>query len=482
MFEFKKYIKLIDIAFYVVLGFLLLNFKFTGGFYFILSEVVFIVYLLFILQILRSGLFKYVYEPPIFFLFFSFIYEFLKFPYYFGYTSIGKLVDASLLGASKFRISDYYANSAFLLLYQAICIAVLLICYFLVVKRKSKVPVIKKVSITKDTFLVAICAIFLVGSTVALYSITGGNLLFLLTRRSGNEEASKILQSNYLVAFSTAFVLIIVPVLIGFRVFSNRPWKKLLFIYLPAIILEYIISGGRGFIIYSLAALFTIFSSKPGFSISITKIAMVGGSAIMLFSILGLVRRSFSDTSNILNNIKDQSEVEDEWYYELSGYQLQFRDEMVFENASKAGFLLGDSYLNLVTFAFPKSLLGDAKPDFIDLDVVRNFWGRDDVGLPLNSMTESYYNFSFFGILIFLLFGFVMARITQWLANNQSVVYKCIVVVLLFYAETWSTTYLVYVLQTLIVVYFPLKFVKEKLEKQDTNKSAPEGSLVFDNS
>ena len=83
MFEFDKYQKILTVLFYATALFFLFNFKFEGSFEYIISEIAFVGYCLYILTILRSGIFKYIYEPPVFFLLFSFIYEVLKFPYYF---------------------------------------------------------------------------------------------------------------------------------------------------------------------------------------------------------------------------------------------------------------------------------------------------------------------------------------------------------------------------------------------------------------
>jgi hypothetical protein len=135
---------------------------------------------------------------------------------------------------------------------------------------------------------------------------------------------------------------------------------------------------------------------------------------------------------------------------------------MVFANANRAGYLFGKTYLNLIFFPIPRSFLADLKPNFVDSEVANNFWRRDDVGLPLNSMIESYYNFGFFGIIVFALMGLIMSKITFFILNNKSIILTCFAIVLLFYCQTWSTTYLVYVFQYLIVIYLPLIFLKIK--------------------
>jgi oligosaccharide repeat unit polymerase len=461
MFEFRKYKSVIDVVWYATIIFVIFNFKFENDFAFVLSELCFVAYLLYILSILRSKIFKHIYEPPIFFLFFSFIYEFLKFPYYFKYTTVNAINAASELGTPRYKVPDYFSNSALLLLYQIICITVLMYVYQLL-KKPAKPKPYKPVTILGENYLLGVCILFLIAGAIGLYQITGGNLLFLLTRRAGNEEAGKILKDNFFVAFSPIFVLICVPILIGIKVFSQKPWKRLLIIYIPAMVLEYIVSGGRGFIIYSIATTFIIISSQKGFSFSVVRLSLIGGTVVLLFSFLGLIRRSFTDTKNILDNLKSRSEVEDQWYYEITSYQLQLRDEMVFANASRFGFVLGGTYSNLIFFMFPRSVIGDSKPEFLDLQVSEDFWNRNDLGLPLNAMGESYFNFSYFGILVFVLLGALMARLYSWLSNSRYIFVKIVGIVLLFYAQTWASTFVLYSIEFLIVMYFPLKAVKER--------------------
>jgi oligosaccharide repeat unit polymerase len=467
MFEIKKYQKLFNLGFYIVMFFLLANLKFENDSTFIICQIVYIGYLLMIILILKSNIFKYVYEPPIFFLLFAFLYEFLKFPYYFNYTSIPELVQQSKLGTPYYEIKDYYANSIMLLLYQALCILTLLTFYIFARNKTDYKNIdlnkIKLIGILNDRIFVFLVIVFLCLGFLGLYSVTGGNILLLLSRRSGNAEASDILSSNYLVSFSSIFVLLTIPMLIGVRFLRKKKWLKLLVIYIPAMILSYLTTGARGFILYSIVTTFIIIASDFKTKVNLIKIATFTGFFVLFFSVLGLIRRSSSDIDNsFIQSVKNRSEVEDQWYYELSSYQLQFRDEMVFENASKVGYLYGKTYLNLVFFPFPRAVLGDLKPNFTDREVAVNFWNRFDVGLPLNSMTESYYNFGYFGIFVFMFMGIVMSKITVYISKNKFLIIKCMAIVLLFYAQTWTTTYLVYVFQYILVIYLPLKFSKFK--------------------
>lgn len=461
MFHFERYKGILKVLTILILLFFIWSFKVSSDINFILCQILFISYSLLILLILQSGLFKYIFEPPIFFLIFSFIYEFLKFPYYFQFDIPERLINSDLK-SNKYEISDYYGNSALLLAYQIICITGLLVGY-IIIKKKEFIPpefIIKQ----KDYHLIVIASLFLISAAIGLYSITGGNFLLLLTRRAGNTDATEILQSNYLVAFSAYVSLITLSIVISIRIFQGTKWKSLLFLYLCNALLSYLISGSRGAIIYSIFAILLIASSNQRIKLSITKIVIAASVVLLLFSFLGLVRRSMSDTNNIISNFEERLDTEDKWYTEITGYQLQLRDEMVFNNAHKAGFIHGVTYLNLIFSTVPRSIAGELKPEFVDKLVGVNFYNRDDVGLPLNAMGEAYYNFSYFGVLLFVLLGSIMAKLRNKIvtAPITTILISCI---LLIFAQTWSTTYLVYVVQYLLVMFIPLFYLKRKRQQ-----------------
>jgi oligosaccharide repeat unit polymerase len=355
-------------------------------------------------------------------------------------------------------MGDFYSTSAYLLLYQILCLAILFGTYFLIRKKREAKLTQIAVSVSKENALLYFSVFLFLFAAIRVVMLTGGNFLFLLTRRSGNSDAGDIVKENYLVALSSATVLIAIPILAGIKAFAGKPWKKLLFLYIPNIILVYIITGNRGVALYSVLIFVIIVSLKRKFSI--IKISFVGFALIIAFSILGLVRRSSSSTDNIVQSIKEQSDVEDQWYYELTSYQLQLRDEAVYNATPVTGTLTGESYLNIVFFPLPSSAAGDLKPKLLDLIVANVFYNRSDVGLPLNAMGESYLNFGIFGSLVFILLGAIMAGITNFLSASGSIKFYCMSLVLCFYAQTWSSTYIVYVLQYTLLLYIPIKLIK----------------------
>ena len=458
--KYRKYFKIINAFVFV---FCIFNFKIDGDFNFIISETLFVIYINLIFLVLSSSIFNYLYEPPVFFLIFAFIYEFLKFPFYFGFSSPENFVSFSGLLNSKHRVADYYGSAALMLIYEIICIATLLIAYLLVRKNIKKIdfnlPIYKFKNAGSIIFVVILLGTF---SALYLYKVTGGNFLYLLSRRSGNSDALKLLKDNFLLSLFSNLILVLIPLYLSTKLLDgSKNWKRVLWLYLPAIILSFLITGARGFTIYSIGTtLILIFSFKK---IPIRVFLPFIPLLFIVFAVLGLLRRS-SNTSkgNFSDNIQEQKTMNDSWYYELASYQLQLRDELVFSNLQSSDLLFGESYLNLVFFPIPHDWIGDNKPQFIDAYVAETFWGRTDIGLPLNSMTESYFNFRYFGILIFIIMGAIMASITNSLTRVGNLMRQSLVIILLVYAQTWSTTELVYIFQFLVFIVPLMLLITEK--------------------
>ena len=439
------------------------------------AQILFMVYVYTILFILRSNMIKYVFEPPVFFLGFSLSYEFLKFPYYFGYKRPEVFAESLTLFNSYYKVADYHTTSTFLLLFQLVCIGTLLFAYASVNKRKIS-AFNQQLVVLKDRKIILFIVAGIIVGYIGLYFVSGGNILFLLTRRAGNAEAWSVLKSNYLVSLLSSCMLFSIPILIGIRIFSNRPWKKLFFLYVPVLVLYYLITGARGNIVYSILAMTVLLVCRG--SVSVTRSALIGLMMIILFGALGFLRRSMSDTSSLFTNLQSRSEVESEWYFEITNYQLQLRDEMVFANLNRVGQLWGETYLNIVFFAVPRSIAGDLKPQFIDEVVSKKFWNRDDIGLPLNAMGEAYLNFGVGGIFVFLFMGRFMGFITNLALSRPSILFKCIVTVACFFCQTWESSYLVYTIQFLFISYWPLTSLKEHIRIPNVFQKQ-EGNLSF---
>jgi len=135
---------------------------------------------------------------------------------------------------------------------------------------------------------------------------------------------------------------------------------------------------------------------------------------------------------------------------------------MVFDNLKASNILFGETYLNILLFWVPREWIGDLKPQFLDAEVAQRFWGRDDIGLPLTSMGEAYFNFSYAGVLIFIIFGIVMGKITNYLHNQRKVLYCAVAIVLMVYAQTCTTSQLTYIFQFLIILFPFLSYIRVK--------------------
>jgi oligosaccharide repeat unit polymerase len=467
--KYRKYFKIINVFIFV---FCILNFRIDGDVSFIISETLFVIYINLIFFILSSSIFNYLYEPPVFFLIFDFIYEFLKFPFYFGYNTPENFVSFSGLLNSRHRVTDYYGSAALMLLYDILCVSTLLIVYLTFRKQHQKIdfrfPTYKFINAGVIVLVVVLAGIF---SAIFLYKITGGNFLYLLSRRSGNSDALKLLKDNFLLSLFSNLILVLIPLYLSTKLLDgSKNWKRVLWLYLPATILSFLITGARGFTIFSIGTtLILIFSFKKvpiRFFLPFIPILFV------VFAVLGLLRRSSNTNKGKLSdNIEAQQALNNSWYYELASYQLQLRDELVFSNLQSSDLLFGQSYLNLIFFPIPRDWIGDSKPQFTDAYVAETFWGRTDIGLPLNSMTESYFNFSYFGILVFVVMGSIMATITNSLTRSGNLMRQSLMIILMVYAQTWATTEIVYIFQFLFFIIPLMAMISEKKYMQQSKYS-----------
>lgn len=168
-----------------------------------------------------------------------------------------------------------------------------------------------------------------------------------------------------------------------------------------------------------------------------------------------------NDTNHIVSNIKSRTEIENKWYTELSTYQLQFRDETVFATIDRVGLSMGETYLNLITFPFPRSIMGDLKPRFLDLIVEKEYFKRDNIGLPLTCMSESFLNFGYLGCIVFLFWGILMGKISNYLLTKGSLFSIIFSLAAFVFIQTWTTTYIVYFLQFSVLASIALMKVKQ---------------------
>jgi oligosaccharide repeat unit polymerase len=301
--------------------------------------------------------------------------------------------------------------------------------------------------------------ILIVIGAISLYVNTRGNIFLYLARRSGNLEDTAYLEHiSYLYTLSTNLPLILIPIAVSLFIEMNKKWNKIIWLLLPCITLSYLMSGVRGNAIFSIISVVIVLFSLKEIKFNLLKASFLVVALVLAFGFFGTLRRSFLDTSNI--ELKSKINENKEWYYELSSYQLQLRDEMVMEYADKVGYLYGTSYLNILFFPIPKSIAGDLKPVFLDRTVAIEYWKMDWTALPLNAMIESYYNFGYGGIVVFFIFGYLMAIWTNNLVQKPSTLYISFSIVILIFIQAWSSTYIVYSSQYAIITIALFKIMK----------------------
>jgi oligosaccharide repeat unit polymerase len=474
------YQKYIDSVIIVLILFSVWNFKWEENLSFVLCQIIWTAYLLFIFLLLKSKQLKYFFEPPIYFLLFAILYELPKFPYIFKLIKIRQFLTDNYLGNPVHKVNDYYASSCLMYVYQFFCISFLFIIYN-VFKKKNEIKQNIRFSIRRPFLIIYFILLLIVIGAISLYVNTRGNIFLYLARRSGNLEDTAYLDDvSYLYTLSTNLPLILIPIAVSLFIEMNRKWNKIIWLLLPCITLSYLMSGVRGNAIYSILSVIIVLFSLKQIQFSLLKASFLVVTLVLAFGFFGTLRRSFSDTNTIelTSKIKENKE----WYYELSGYQLQLRDEMVMEYADKVGHLHGSSYMNIIFFPIPKSIVGDLKPVFLDRTVAIQFWKMDWTALPLNAMMESYYNFGYGGIMVFFILGFLMANWTNYLVLHPSTLFISFSIVVLIFLQAWSSTYIVYSSQYAIITIVLFKIMKISKRKSITpvsNTTPVYGSIAY---
>jgi oligosaccharide repeat unit polymerase len=364
------------------------------------------------------------------------------------------------------KVNDYYASSCLMYVYQFFCISFLFIIYNLF-KKKNEIKQNIQFSIRRPFLIIYFILLLIVIGAISLYVSTRGNIFLYLARRSGNIEDTAYLDDvSYLYNLSTKLPLILIPIAVSLYIEMNRKWNRIIWLLLPCIVLSYLMSGVRGNAIYSIISVLIVLFSLKQIQFSLIKTSILAVTLVIAFGFFGTLRRSFSDTKTL--ELKSKIEENKEWYYELSSYQLQLRDEMVMEYADKVGYLHGTSYLNIIFFPIPKSIAGDLKPVFLDRTVAIQFWKMNWTALPLNAMMESYYNFGYFGIVVFFILGFLMATWTNYLVQYPSTLYISFSIVVLIFIQAWSSTYIVYSAQYALITIALFKIMKITKRKAST--------------
>lgn len=310
------------------------------------------------------------------------------------------------------------------LVHSIISILFLVFSYFIVGKKQLLLSILKP----NDRRLNIIRFFIFFISIIFFLKWSGGNIFYFFLRRMGNQGAQDIVQENFLFVVMNIWVVYqTIRSIIARNRFLDYVMLAVTLAYL------FLFNGSRGFVFYSLIFLFWgLWNSKR---VSVRVIVPI----MLSFFIFG-----FSFLGELRSNVNKSKEVNSG----IAAYQAQLRDENTFFLwHSNNDALLGYSYLNFVTFAIPRVILGDLKPVMLDGLIARRIFGRNDLGMPVHPVTEAYVNFGSFGVIIFILMGVALRLIDNSQVRQENLIY----VFLVFISSTLFSTYIIYALQVYVV-------------------------------
>lgn len=267
-------------------------------------------------------------------------------------------------------------------------------------------------------------------SLILFYKWSNGNIFYFLSRRLGNQDAQELVSSKYIFVLVNIWCIYFT----GYQIIIKRKSRD---IAILLIIYSYLFlfNGSRGVLAYSLA--FILWGLWREGIVKTRRIAPIVLIIGIGFSYLGLVRNR--DENRSLEELS------------ASSYQAQLRDEHTFNRWYDSNtFLLGTSYFNLVTFPIPRAVLGDLKPVMLDGVIAKRVFGRDDLGMPVHPVTESFINFGYLGLVIFVAFGVIL----KFIDNIKAKADFYPIAFSLFLSSTLFSTYIIYALQFLVVHMF----------------------------
>lgn len=385
----------------------------------------------------------YYIDPILLFLVSIVLYELPKLGWYIDNISDIQIAKYTL---SSFLYSnvDYSNGSLWYLIHLNLCCFIILSCG-LIYKNKNKKYDFKVDICRVDLFwyytLICSCAFFII-----LY-MSKFDIFFFLSARQGNDEAKNIRNGLYVLT-----VLVFTAQVLFIQVYENQDkiiYKLVtIFLFILMCFLSYIITGSRGFSIYSILSVLIYFTQKKGF-INWKQLLTLAICFIITFSLLGIIRNTNSNDITFDSIINSYSNKKDE---SLGDYQMQLRDELIFDKANTIDNYYFDFYISPLTAMLPKNIIGDLKKPMIDGVIARDIWGRYNIGLPVNSNTEAFLSFGALGIIFFIPFGLFL----NYLFYNFFMKKKLISIYLplMILSQTFLTSKLFFVIQIVIVISF----------------------------
>lgn len=388
------------------------------------------------------------------------LYELPKLEWYLGLYTITE-IESIALSSFVFRGVDYFNGSVLYLLYTNLCVFIILITSAFCDKNyhyENYSVIDNKKSIF---YLYMFFGLFVIG---AFLKYSNFNILYLLSSRQGVSEAKAVKNSMYFFTLLCFTLQILFIRLISVEhSFSRKALSYLMFLMLC--ITSYLLTGSRGFTVYSILAIY-IFKVNHNGCINWKSLISLSIIVALSFSILGVIRNTNIDDISVDSIASSYQENKTS---SLSSYQLQLRDELIFDKSDKIESYYFSFYLSPLTSIFPREVIGDFKLPMIDGVIAKDIWERNNIGLPVNSTTESFLSYKYLGVFMFVPF-IVMLKYAYYnfvMPNNLVSIYLPLIVL----SQTFLTSKLFFSIQilifTMVLLYISRFFPKD--EKQFKN-------------
>lgn len=341
----------------------------------------------------------------------------------------------------KIDFSNYNLDEASINYYINICIGAIL--YFLgivfnqfVIKQRS----FRRLIVFNDfkLFQEISVKLFILSLSYFLYFfvfIADFNILYFFSRRLGDEDIQLLVSSNYVFVLLTNISILFQTIII-----TNSFSKKTLFRFLISLIMIFLFTGTRGYILLPiLYIIINIYSIKR-----IIYILPIIAFVLFSFSILGSLR-SFNDSTVVsLENIINTSDK-----FSFNEYQMQKRDIAAIKYYENRSLFYGSSYMAIFTSFIPRSLLGDYKAEMLDGKIGKQVFRIYNAGFPIHPVTESILNFGFFGLFMLFIMGVIFSN---FIASSTSLLSHSVSGYILLFVQTGYSTYIVYAFQYMICI------------------------------
>lgn len=383
------------------------------------------------------------YIDPVLLLFVAiFLYEIPKLLWYLGFYSEGK-VQASVLNSFNIKNVDYVNGSTWYLIYTIIAMLIVLISssFNFKIENADKHSSLPNTSIRFYSYILLSFLVFI----LFLYG-TDGELLYFLSARQGDLGAKDLRDSFYfLTAISISMLFLFIYVYIYQVSLVKKIFLSFCFIFISIIV--FLITGSRGFIVYGVISYFIYLINESG-DIPWAKIILLTIVVTISFSVMGILRNIPIDNLSIDSIAVFYSENNDS--QSLNEYQMQLRDELIFDSIDVIEPYYFDFILSPITSIVPKSLIGSFKMPMIDGVIAKDIWGRYDIGLPVNVSTETFLSFKFIGLVFFIPLGLFLRLFYIYMVEKNNLTYVYIPIMIL--SQTFLTSKLFFVIQVTIVM------------------------------